>query len=469
MSMVNRIIGVIFILGLIVFNSCKSPDKANGERFGGVSLTLIPPSTVSDKINLDIRAGLKNNTAKERKFYLEFYLDKVGDGSLLHKASVTLLPDTVAEVKFRWNTSGYAGEREIILKVESGAGDTILNKNIQILPSEMPSTKRIDGAFTGFLHWSEAEGKHWNDELRKATASQWAEMIDAQDKLGMNILVVQTVYHNPAMYAHKHTMERDGYTGVPFYPSALYPGRADIAARDPLEDVMAQADKRGVNVFVGIGMYAWFDFSKESLKWHEEVAKEIWEKYGHHPSFYGWYISEEQDGGLGTDEDKKNIVEFFKGFKKYIRQYTPEKPVMLATNSFHLKGAESTYSELLKHLDILCTFGFSRMPDTELPGEESAALLQKWCDEAGAHFWLDLEAFNFEGDNALVPKSFPEIQSEINSARHFEKIICYQFPGLFSSPEMSIKPGGKPTVDLYIEYKKYYDSLQSRVWQNAEK
>jgi hypothetical protein len=235
----------------------------------------------------------------------------------------------------------------------------------------------------------------------------------------------------------------------------------DITANDPVEAVLATADKNGMNVFVGLGMYAWFDFSKGSLEWHKKLAGEIWEKYGHHPSFYGWYISEEQDGGLGMAEDRENIVTFFAEIKSHIQKYTPDKPVMLATNSHNLRGVEDTYKELLKYLDILCPFGFQRMPSTDLTGEQAADKLQQLCNEAGAHLWMDMEMFNFAEGNALVPKSFEEITGDLKRFRNFEKIICYQYPGLLNSPEMSIKPGGEVTVKLYSSYKNYSDSLRT--------
>jgi hypothetical protein len=35
----------------------------------------------------------------------------------------------------------------------------------------------------------------------------------------------------------------------------------------------------------------------------------------------------------------------------------------------------------------------------------------------------------------------------------------YQFPGLLNSPEMTLKPGGEPTVKLFRNYKACLDSL----------
>jgi hypothetical protein len=112
------------------------------------------------------------------------------------------------------------------------------------------------------------------------------------------------------------------------------------------------------------------------------VADELWGRYGHHPSFYGWYITPEKDGSLGSAAEREEMLSFFERFTPYVRRLAPDKPVMLAPNSYHIKGAEEAYRKLLPHLDILCPFGFHRMPPGDLTGEEAASTLQALCDQA---------------------------------------------------------------------------------------
>ena len=75
-----------------------------------------------------------------------------------------------------------------------------------------------------------------------------------------------------------------------------------IVAKDPVEAILDEADRLGMSVMLGVGMFAWFDFTEESLKWHENVAEELWNRYGHHDSFYAFYISEECAGNLFNSE-----------------------------------------------------------------------------------------------------------------------------------------------------------------------
>ena len=55
----------------------------------------------------------------------------------------------------------------------------------------------------------------------------------------------------------------------------------------------SEADKLNISVMLK-GLFAYFDFTSESLEWHKRVAKELWDKYGHHPSFYAFYVPEER-------------------------------------------------------------------------------------------------------------------------------------------------------------------------------
>lgn len=469
MNIQFRTYGLLAVILLVTMTAQFTHASPNKGPKPNISLTLIPPSPVTDQITLDIRAGIWNHTAATKTIEASFYLDTEKKGSLLHRQTITIAANDNGGIKFRWPTKGKAGNRKIILVTKSGKETLRKTREIQVLASTIRSTKKIDGAWFGFYHWSEAEGKYWNKELKKATDAQWFEMMQDQSKLDMNIIVIQDVIRNPDDYAGKHKIETEGYKGLAYYPSSVIPGRFPLAANDPLEAVLASADKNGMNVFVGVGSYAWFDFTKGSLEWHKKLADELWEKYGHHESFYGWYVSEEQDGGLADAQARKDIVHFFKEFKAYVNKIAPDKPVMLATNSHNVRGAEDTYRKLLPNLDILCPFGFHRMPATDLTGEQVAMKLQGLCDEAGSHLWMDMEIFDFAEGNALVPRSIDGVISDLHRFPNFEKILCYQYPGLLNSPSASIQPGGPNTVKLYLDYKKYLDSWKAAMPKSKPK
>jgi hypothetical protein len=454
---------LLVIIILVLSCTFLQAQKTRLKEKQDVSLTLIPPSPVTDQIDLDIRAGISNHANKPKTFDLYFYQDRENKGNALYHKQVTLNSNSSSAVKFIWSTKNKAGEHKIILICRNGNNVFRKINTIQIISSNIRSSQQIGGAWINFYHWSDEEGRHWNADIKKMTDDQWRDLIDAQHEVKMNIIVMQELFRNQ-MYVDSNRIEKDGYKGLAFYPSKLFPGRMPIAAKDPVEDVLSQADKNGMKVFVAVGLYAWFDFSNGSLEWHKNVAKELWDKYGHHPSFYGWYVSEEMDGGLGNAHQRKDIVNFFTNFSVFIHQLTPGKPIMLATNSQNIRGAEETYKQLLPNLDILCTFGFHRMPKNDYTGEQAADALQKLCNAASTHLWLDMEVFSFEHGapgtlDALIPRPINGLLSDLQRFPNFEKILCYQFPGLMNRPSMTIKPGGENTVKLFLDYKKYLDTM----------
>jgi hypothetical protein len=419
-------------------------------------LTLLPPSPVSDKVPVSIRVGLVPVRPGQPPVRVDIYLDTEDDAGRL--ASWTSVEGHAEDCLFEHmlDTRSLAG-RHTIVAVASFPGAPPCRRERPLVVVEAPerSLGRIDGAFLGFYHWSEEEGRLWNPDLVRMTDQDWRDMTRAQHSLGMDIVVPQEAFRNQ-LYVGEHDIPGQGYGGRAFYPSSLHPGRMPVGCDDPLEAVLSTADELGMSVFLPVGMYAWFDFSDHSLAWHREVARELWQRYRHHPSVYGFYVSEEVGGDLGTsDERREEIVRFFAGFRPFVRSFAPDKPVMLASNCHSVRAALPWYPRLLENLDILCPFAFQRMPPNDLSGEEVAALLQSLCDGAGCRLWMDLEAFLFHADSALYPRPIGDLVDAFRCYPMFEKVVCYQFPGLFSAPWLRIQPGGTDTVRLYEDYQAY--------------
>ena len=445
------------ILGLLVLScSCVS------EKYE-IDLTIIPPGLVSDKVNLDLRCGITNKDDKSVSYSVEVFTED----EVLYKDDGIVGGQDVWSYKQIIPAGRITGNKNITLKVTSDGNESLRMETVRVIPSESRSIHRITGAWAGICHWSEVEGKHWNDDIKKLDESQWAEIVRSMHKLGMDMIIIQEVFRNEE-YVGKHSTTVENYKGKAYYPSKLYPGRMDVKSKDPLDAIFSEADKLGMKVMPGVGLFAWFDFSKESLSWHKNVAKELWSRYGHHPSFYGFYVSEESGGSLDNWEwteatrqmRRDEIVDFMKAFKSFCRQLAPAKPIMLATNSFGINGAESTYERMLQHLDILCPFGFARMPEGDISVKEAADILQGLCDRAGAHFWFDQEVFLFNKDNSLYSRDIQGIIDDLNMLDNFEKVLCYQYPGVFSDPSSKFRVGESKTIKLFEDYQNYLKALE---------
>jgi hypothetical protein len=435
-----------------------APDPAPA-----VSLTLIPPSPVTERIVLDIRAAVRNRTETARSFELRFYLDEEAPAGLFRREEVDVPSGEVRGVTLRWPATGRAGKHRIICVAGERHGPGAagpanegarISRQMVVLPSAARSPGRLGGAWVDIYHHDDGEGRPFNADLAAMTEGDWRGLVRAMHAVDQDILVITMMFQN---FTHRgrHRIETEGYRGKAYYPSKLFPGRMPIACADPLEAILDEADRLEMAVMPGVGCYAFFDYTPASLAWHEAVAGELWERYGRHPSFYGWYVSGEKDGGLGSEEERDEIARFFRTFRDRMRRLAPDKPVMLATNCYHLRGAEEAYRKLLPHIDILCPFAFHRMLAGDLTGEEAAALLTSLCKEAGCHLWMDLESFVFRNGAELHPRPIEGLIDDLVRFPDFEKTLHYQFPGLMSAPSMPRRPGGDPSVRLYEAYRRF--------------
>ena len=206
-----------------------------------------------------------------------------------------------------------------------------------------------------------------------------------------------------------------------------------------------------------MGLYAWFDYSPESLAWHKRVTAELWERYGHHPSLYSWYISEEMFGSLYYDYDPvpnerwRDIVDFFAGYQQFVAELTPTKPVSMAPNNIRFHEFADHWLPILEGIDILIPFAFARDLD-----HLNIAEIADICAQAGTRLWVDMEMFQMPLDKGLIPKSGAELEREIAIYDDVEQIFGYQFTGLMNAPDSPHDLGGEAARQLYRDYERYY-------------
>lgn len=331
----------------------------------------------------------------------------------------------------------------------------------EVLDGSTPSTTLLDGCWVSLIHWSDAEALHFNPALRTMTGERWEEVVEDMHTLGIYGIVLQNMFDNDE-YVFAHSQGQDAYRGKAFYPSALYPARYEgLACDDPLEHILSKADELHMQVFIGVGLYAWFDFSPDSLLWHKKVAAELWERYGHHPSFYSFYLSEELHGSFYEEwpeyeHEWINVAEFCAEFASFIKELAPTKPISLAPNNIRFELHREKWLAALPNIDILLPFAFAR--DLE---HLNVKEIKDICDEAGTHFWVDLEIFKHPFDETgLIPKSGEDLIKEIRIYDEVENIYGYQYIGLLNNPDRKFRLGRQDTVDLFLQYQVYLQQVK---------
>ena len=378
------------------------------------------------------------------------------DGRRVDAGVFDMKPD-LELVKAYPNTDGLLGQFTWEVAFEDADGNVVdtLCENYEIVASDVHSTCLLDGCWISIRHWSPTESRCFKDGLELMTDEDWRQHVFSMHKLGITTVLIQNVFDSEH-YVHQHDMTADTYDGVAFYDSKLAPRRPNMLEKDPLEAILSAADECGMAVFPGVGMYAWFDFSPESLIWHKRVATELIERYGHHHSFYGFYISEEIMGALYygyppvPDEKYKDIQNFFKEFSAFAHKLAPTKPVALAPNNIDMHLYQDEWKGIMQNLDILIPFAFAR-------SENNIPQIAEMCKKWDVHFWVDMEIFKFPfEEGALVPKDFPALLKEIHDYDMLEQIYGYQYTGLLNEPGKNDKHlGGPATEELYEEFYKY--------------
>lgn len=368
--------------------------------------------------------------------------------------------------KIHPDTTGLIGEFDWILEFRDASGNVIDTQiqNYEIVKSDVHSTRLLDGCWISVRHWSPVESRYFKDGLEQMTDNDWKEHIYQMHKAGITTVLIQNMFDTdfPHYHVNEHPMTADTYEGEAYYNSAVYPRRREnMKEKDPLEAILTAADECGMAVWPGVGIYAMFDFSPDSLLWHKRVAKEYIERYGHHKSFYGFYISEEIFGYLyydcpyAPDELYKDIQNFFREFRVFAHELAPTKPVALAPSNIDMHKYPTEWGGILENLDIIIPFGFARSPN-------NVAEIIEMCKNYDTHFWCDLEIFKFPFDNgALVPKDIDALIKEIRDYDELEQIYGYQFTGLMNEPgKNKYNLGKKDTEDLFAGYYKYQKKVR---------
>ena len=270
--------------------------------------------------------------------------------------------------------------------------------------------RKIDGTFFEFKHHNTAEGKYWNPQLECFTAQNWQEKVREISSLGMEYIVIMAT----ALY-EKCYFESSVFT----FP--------DIPCSDPIEEVLCEADKCNIKVFLGNGFYGDWRKANYNIKSKEVIDRsyrameELSKLYGHHKSFYGWYFPDETC----------IIFNYSKDFVKYVNlcsarcyELTPSKKTLIAPYGTNLVYTNKRFINTLANLDVDFVAYQDEVGVRKTPVDKTKELFEKLKiahDKAGrSKLWADIELFDFEGmvyKSALLPAKIERIQKQIENVR----------------------------------------------------
>lgn len=250
---------------------------------------------------------------------------------------------------------------------------------------------------------------------------------------------------------------RAGYQNKCIFPARSIPDLLPVYD-DLGETFFSLADEIGLKVFWGTydSGYHWHRGS-----WWTEVEinrpfiDEVVARYGHHPSFQGWYLSHE------AGRNAVNIVELFNHTGRHCKQ-AKDLPVLISPYPQGAKqpglavmGLDESFehwnrifAETRGAFDV-CAFQDGQVHYQELPAFQEG--IQDLGARHGVTIWANVESFDRDMPIKFPPADWRYLRFKLEAAaRSAEKIITFEFPH-FMSPH-SCTPAARNLFDRYREW-----------------
>lgn len=279
-------------------------------------------------------------------------------------------------------------------------------------------------------------------------------------------------------FRHMQTMGIDsvilircGYRKFITYPSAYLIKNHGCYAPpvDLVELFLTLADKYGMTFYFGLydsGKY-WDtgDLTLE-IESNKFIIEEAWQRYGHHPSFKGWYLSMEiSRRTIGSTEAFRTLGIMCKqvsgGLHSFISPWIDGKKAVLAASpelskkdavslSDHEKEWNEIFSSLNGAVDAVA-FQDGHIDYDEL--DAFFAVNKKMAKAHGLECWTNAESFDRDMPIKFLPIKFEKLKLKLEAARRqgYDKAITFEFSH-FISPQSSYT-SAHHLFNRYMEYR----------------
>ncbi|MBS1707015.1 MAG: DUF4434 domain-containing protein [Armatimonadetes bacterium] len=252
---------------------------------------------------------------------------------------------------------------------------------------------------------------------------------------------------------------RAGYQNKCIFPARSLPNLLPIY-EDLGEMFYSLADEYGLSVFLGTydsGFHWWRRNWWKEVEINKAFLDEAIERYGHHPSFKGWYLSHE------TGRNDAHIIELFNhigGHCKSLRNLPvlispyPQGAKQMGENALTLDESfehwDRIFAETHETIDI-CAFQDGQVHYQELPTFITG--IGELGKRYNVSIWSNLESFDRDMPIKFPPADWRYLRFKLETASAVaEKIITFEFPH-FMSPH-SCYPAAH---NLFNRYAQHYE------------
>lgn len=298
----------------------------------------------------------------------------------------------------------------------------------------MPTAPRITGTFLDEIT-HDIPSQNWGPK-------EWRQEFVLYTQIGIDtVIIIRAGYQNKCIFPSKSIPD-------------LLPVHDDLG-----EMFFSLADEIGLKVFFGTydsGFY-WYRRS-----WWKEVdlnkgfIDEAAERYGHHPSFQGWYLCHE------TSKNDAHIIELFNHIGGHCKS-VKDVPVLISPYPQGAKqfsgGAIMSIDESFDHwerifADTHGAFDICAFQDGQIQYQELSGFIQgigELGKRHGVTIWSNLETFDRDMPIKFPPADWRYLRIKLEAAAPVaEKIITFEFPH-FMSPN-SCYPAAHNLFERYREY-----------------
>jgi hypothetical protein len=455
------------LLALLATGDACGPPESRADRASKLRLTVIPPGVVTDKVRVEARAAIPNPTGAPREYQVEFYWDRPDDGHLIERRTVVVAPKERALVRAWCPTAGRAGERRLLCRVSGEEGVREAEWPVEVVASETRTTPTIQGVWLDPLALS--DGVY--PRAAAVTEADVRHSIDALHDLGVKLLIVTYVE----------------YQGSFFYPSDVRFHDRDMKreaggqmfAFDVVGTVLSQADRHGMRVILGLGRGGdsrllwefdqpdWDRRNEEALRIGRAVARELWERYGGHASFYGWYLTHEMN-------DLARAAAYYDPLADFCHELSPDTCVMVAPAGTPVITADAlgqSRVDVFAYQDAVgagyVPYRYTYDPEQRLAGlAEIFAGYRKLHEGSGKHLWADLEVWEMDGSagySGAYAAAFSRVKRQLEiECRAVDMITAYEGWGFLESPGSRAKLNDRRAAALFTEYQAYLRERAAR-------
>lgn len=292
----------------------------------------------------------------------------------------------------------------------------------------------------------------WDIPHQNWGVKEWDQDFKAMKRMGINTVV----------------MIRAGLGKWIAAPFKTLVGKEDVCypSVDLIEMFLTLSDKYKMNFFFGMydsGKYWQEGLFQKEIDLNLMLIDEVWEKYGKHPSFKGWYLS--QEISRRTKNMSRIYAEVGKQAKAvsgnlttmvspYIHGVKTDQ-VMSGEKALTVREHEEEWNEILGNVagavDILA-FQDGQVDYHEL--YDYLVINKKLADKYGMQCWTNIESFDRDMPIRFLPIKWEKLLLKLDAARRagMENAITFEFSH-FMSPNSAYLQAGH----LYHRYCEHFN------------